>query len=69
VLHRIYRREDSVLLQDVIPQDQRVQSREEKTVERVIRGTRERIRQIEAKTIAKLSNPSVSACLRDYIED
>jgi RNA polymerase primary sigma factor len=31
--------------------------------------TRERIRQIEAKTIAKLSNPSVSACLRDYIED
>jgi RNA polymerase primary sigma factor len=31
--------------------------------------TRERIRQIESKTLAKLSHPSVSACLRDYIED
>jgi len=31
--------------------------------------TRERIRQIESKTLSKLSNPSVSGCLRDYIED
>jgi len=31
--------------------------------------TRERIRQIESKTLAKLSNPAVSACLRDYIEE
>jgi len=30
--------------------------------------TRERIRQIESKTLAKLSNPIVSGCLRDYIE-
>ncbi|MHB8846797.1 MAG: RNA polymerase sigma factor RpoD [Nitrospirota bacterium] len=30
--------------------------------------TRERIRQIEAKALAKLSNPAVSSCLRDYIE-
>ena len=30
--------------------------------------TRERIRQIEAKTLAKLGNPTVSGCLRDYID-
>ena len=30
--------------------------------------TRERIRQIEAKTLAKLGNPTVSDCLRDYID-
>jgi RNA polymerase primary sigma factor len=30
--------------------------------------TRERIRQIESKTLTKLSNPTVSGCLRDYIE-
>jgi RNA polymerase primary sigma factor len=31
--------------------------------------TRERIRQIESKTLAKLRNPSISVCLRDYIDD
>ncbi len=31
--------------------------------------TRERIRQIEAKTLAKLGNPRVSGCLREYIEE
>lgn len=31
--------------------------------------TRERIRQIEAKALKKLSDPSVSACLREYIDD
>ena len=31
--------------------------------------TRERIRQIESKTLAKLSNPTVSGCLRDYIQE
>lgn len=30
--------------------------------------TRERIRQIESKTLSKLGNPAISGCLRDYIE-
>jgi RNA polymerase primary sigma factor len=30
--------------------------------------TRERIRQIEAKTLSKLRHPSLSAKLRDYLE-
>jgi len=31
--------------------------------------TRERIRQIESKTLAKLRHPSRSGRLRDYLED
>jgi len=37
-------------------------------VGRVFGVTRERIRQIEAKTLAKLGHPTVSARLRDYID-
>jgi RNA polymerase primary sigma factor len=38
-------------------------------VGRVFGVTRERIRQIESKTLAKLSNPAVSGSFRDYIEE
>ncbi len=38
-------------------------------VGRVFGVTRERIRQIEAKTLTKLGNPTVCGCLRDYIEE
>ena len=31
--------------------------------------TRERIRQIESKTLAKLRHPSRSSRLKDYVED
>ena len=36
---------------------------------RVLASTRERIRQIESKTLAKLRHPSRSTRLRDYVED
>ena len=38
-------------------------------VGRVFGVTRERIRQIEAKTLIRLRHPSNSGCLRDYIDD
>ena len=38
-------------------------------VGRVFGVTRERIRQIEAKTLGKLSDPRVSACLREYLDE
>jgi len=38
-------------------------------VGRVFGVTRERIRQIESKALTKLRNPSISVCLRDYIDD
>ena len=38
-------------------------------VGRVFGVTRERIRQIESKTLMKLRHPSIGGCLRDYIED
>jgi RNA polymerase primary sigma factor len=66
VLHTLSKREEKVIQLRFGFRDGRPRTLEE--VGREFHLTRERIRQIEAKTLSKLRHPSRSRGLRDYLE-
>ena len=67
VLSTLTPREEKVLKLRFGIEDGRTRTLEE--VGKEFNVTRERIRQIESKTLAKLRHPSRSSKLKDYLED